>query len=913
MKPLSATNLATHFHLDCDLYLHNIYRPRGTEAKEPSELTKANFKRGLDWEQSCLLPFLDRVNLLLTVPSVPLDGNVLRANIEADDREHFFVAGIEFWPPQEFIQRFLDRGVEPVHFGVAKPDLLEITRTPLGVTWTVIDVKASKTVKAPHHVQIYFYSLCLSYILRNPYFRPTGYAAIWLPPAHGFDTNTIPSLQDLRSIRTDLLAPSLDEFLFHRLPEILSLPYGTVNWHLNHLCRACPFKPNCKQRAVEHGELGAMPNISLAQARTIRFLMAVPRKDSAATTDIEDLHLLLSDTAAIAASFPATLKRVKRMLAVQPISHSSPILEAARTKTIQVIPRCSFTCPRREDIAIVISLILDPSLSQEDIAYFCITVFSSISSLESKSVYGCGSLFITALSAILRDILSLNAIVQPLPLTQFYVFSAAEQDRLHAHLVHKALTSTSGSNEDLRLCIGALAQGASLLQTTFQPPLLSGALLAFMAKSHRSKSELQTCLERMDLPTSGTLPELRQRISDEIRRLQAEGVQTNGTNDQRAELGQLPRIVILKKQIEHLLALPIPGWWDLVDCAYTLLSPTSPYRDCPTDEDLFAMYNGSQCPEALHGRLDRRNKSIYAVLCDMQARVAESGTSLLVNDAKVLTAKFMDVCKNTVLRKLFFMQQLEVLAKLSDLWKARIEGCPDAPVLEYRETLRDVNGPKHVCYLVSGDVEMSAGQKEGNFYDYIITEDENIPGNIPIEALYNDLGFSGIRFPLSHYHRSKWTEQNPIVQQRLLVADLLDIRVDGNRTRVTLKTWGKSDAALVVGRHYRLSPRLVDFNTTKVLSTLLELDMQVTASRGDHGNIPFLRLVLEPGSFSNDPGFDQHGKELVVTETAAQDLMKNLANSHSIAGALVLKPSQQRAVHHILSNRLSILWGPPVI
>jgi hypothetical protein len=150
MGRLSATNLAAHHHLSCDLYLHNVYhRPQASHnlnAQDPSELAKANFERGLEWER-LLFSFLDRENLLLTIPPTPIDSDVLSANIEADDRDHFFVAGVAFWPPPALRQRFLDAGTDPVNFGLAKPDLLEISRTPLGITWKVVDAKASKAVK----------------------------------------------------------------------------------------------------------------------------------------------------------------------------------------------------------------------------------------------------------------------------------------------------------------------------------------------------------------------------------------------------------------------------------------------------------------------------------------------------------------------------------------------------------------------------------------------------------------------------------------------------------------------------------------------------------------------------------------------------------------------------------------------
>lgn len=262
---------------------------------------------------------------------------------------------------------------------------------------------------------------------------------------------------------------------------------------------------------------------------------------------------------------------------------------------------------------------------------------------------------IPTLVSILKQIFSLNETVRPVPLTQFYVFSAGEQAALQAHLINSALTSTAG--DDVRLCIGALAQGASLLQTTFQPLLLSGALLNFMAKGR--KAELQMYLDRMGLQvsTSGTVEQLRARIQEEIQRLQNEG--RSGDDDRRTELGQLPRVVVLKKELESLLALPVPGFWDLAECAFTLLPASSVDRKCPNDEDIFNAYkSSSEDREAFEDKLEQRNASIYAVLQNMRTRISSGGAKLLVNDAKKLTANFIDLCREENLRKLFFMQQV---------------------------------------------------------------------------------------------------------------------------------------------------------------------------------------------------------------------------------------------------------------
>jgi hypothetical protein len=209
--------------------------------------------------------------------------------------------------------------------------------------------------------------------------------------------------------------------------------------------------------------------------------------------------------------------------------------------------------------------------------------------------------------------------------------------------------------DDIRICIGTLAQGVSLLQTTLQPPVLSGALLAFLGKGNRTKAEYKACLQRMELPTEGTGQVLRKRIDKEIRRLQ-DGPTIPGTEDRQREFGQLQRVVVLKREIERQLALPVAGYWDLPECASTLLSFGT---DCPSDEEIFMAYRTVASDESLANLLVRRNRCIYSVLRSLRARVVSStGFSLFVNEGRELSTRSLDICREPHLRKLFFMQQV---------------------------------------------------------------------------------------------------------------------------------------------------------------------------------------------------------------------------------------------------------------
>lgn len=264
---------------------------------------------------------------------------------------------------------------------------------------------------------------------------------------------------------------------------------------------------------------------------------------------------------------------------------------------------------------------------------------------------------VPTLALTIRTILSFKEPDGSAPRTQFYVFSAAEHSALQRCLVDTALTlgpEQRSLHDDVRLCIGAVSEGASLLSTSFQPLVLSGALLDFLGKKGaRRKAELQMCLERLGLPTDGKVEELRLRIDDEVERLKREGGRSNDRSS-NMELGQLPRVVIVAREIERLLALPIPGFWDLPECSALMLFPES---RSPSDEEILLEYK-KENDTLLEGLLAKRNASIYKVIQNLRTRVASVPKTLLVNEARILSAEFMDVCKQEHLRKLFFMQQV---------------------------------------------------------------------------------------------------------------------------------------------------------------------------------------------------------------------------------------------------------------
>lgn len=150
-----------------------------------------------------------------------------------------------------------------------------------------------------------------------------------------------------------------------------------------------------------------------------------------------------------------------------------------------------------------------------------------------------------------------------------------------------------------------------------------------------------------------------------------------------------------------------------------------------------------------------------------------------------------------------------------------------------------------------------------------------------------------------------------------MVADVRNVFTDSDRlhTLVVLRTWGTAEMKFEEGAVYRLSPRLIDFNTTKVLSSLFEIDLSWGSEEyfydndyHPHRDVPFLQLVIEPNSL----GKIAAARQYVKTENDIQNLFHELEDlGNDVAGSLVLKVSQRTATQRILSNRLSVIWGPP--
>jgi len=195
------------------------------------------------------------------------------------------------------------------------------------------------------------------------------------------------------------------------------------------------------------------------------------------------------------------------------------------------------------------------------------------------------------------------------------------------------------------------------------------------------------------------------------------------------------------------------------------------------------------------------------------------------------------------------------------------------------------------------------------FCDKLLVKDvipESAPeGSIAVEALFDDLAVSGYIFPLNRFTKSVWDAQPAAVQEQFAMANTTDIKAVGRGTIVTLCIWGTWKISLE-GAQYLLSPRFIDFKTTRILSPLFEIDLWYKTDA--EVRAPYLQLIQEHLLFGCTPMSEMSLK----IEGDVQKLFRDLAGLGSeSAKPLVLKPYQHKAVQRMSTNWLSVIWDQP--
>ncbi|KAH6873749.1 hypothetical protein BKA70DRAFT_1129813 [Coprinopsis sp. MPI-PUGE-AT-0042] len=919
---LSVTDVVRYHHLQCDLFLRRIARSsfsknpnRKCIAAEPGgHVARPSIARGNEWERR-LMSWLSDNDYLLTIPSTPATSTSLSENILADERDHFFVAGVMLNPSNDMlVPRFSEYGEDPVGFRTMKLDLVEITREKGRIVWTVIDAKASELVKSTHQIQTYLYHICLGHFLQGPLFVPSGRVGVWLPPRNPSRAYPLASFSDIKKTSISSLAPSLDNFIFKILPRNLALAGEDVEWHLNPLCSDCEFENHCKADTVEKNRIGAIANLSRGEGRSLRRLIdgavdVIPGFKNIRSTDIEDLHVLVTKAECrtlLKTHMPMAFEDATAVLRIntEDCTHGtelkSLVLESVRRNTSMVIPQLSLTCPPSEDFTVIMSVLRDVSSTNELVKACYFNVYNNLISGDDPwfSLQGIGDDILSNMVLVLHRIKAYRSSPSSL---QFYVWSAAEAEAFQKYLRAVTDKRSGGAGSlrqgDLRQCIHTIAQGTEWACTPFSPPVLNHGLYHFLHRSAQSTGEMRGVLRRMESATQGSREELR----DRIRRYFAQG--------ERLEPLIAPSIVTVKIEAKRVLALPIPGRWDLAECYSALVSTPLRSVGLPLDTEIFESLEKGEM-SSVETCLALRTEMIHAVLRSLRALVQESAKPVFIATPRQFPQRHLNLCQQPYLRNLLSIQEHEAACRMQDLWSQRANNS-HAVIMEYMFPKGVGDDARDIFRLLSGDVEIGDG-----LHRHILVAENNASGDIPVEFIFDDLSLCGTHIPLSKEAGERWERFPSRVRDGIQIVDISEISAKGSH--VGMRIWKRSRKPLRKGQRYRLLTRLVDFTTHKILACLFEYDLRWSDGRmscserpveRDHQDIPFLQLITDPASLGKN-AMHQALRSLGEEIHSVYDRLLTSCGSPNI-NILSCKQSQYAAAQSVLSNRLTVVWGPP--
>ncbi|MDI6867241.1 bifunctional RecB family nuclease/DEAD/DEAH box helicase [Methanoculleus sp.] len=342
---LSPSLIGRFFYHDCERYLRYHATPEQERdaagippaAVETGPVTRALLEAGIRWEEEVVC---QRVAGRVLVPdgagpitdrsfSIEETFNLL-PNLTSGEAIYQTTIPVSV----HFLRGY---GLDPeVHrFAPCRPDLILMDdRGRL----QVIDIKASEELSISHRIQATLYALILDHalaLLGLDLRVDLDHAAIWL---HG---QTAPEPFDLHlNIRV------VEEFLRHRLPEILSRQAPDLAWHLTSRCESCEFYPYCRAGAGRTASVSLIPGLSTAARRYLR--EAVPPIET-----LPDLAEFLNDPKA-----EPYLDGCGSLAGER--EHLQAVVRALLSGEVVPLPARSHALPVHEDIAIILTLQSDP-------------------------------------------------------------------------------------------------------------------------------------------------------------------------------------------------------------------------------------------------------------------------------------------------------------------------------------------------------------------------------------------------------------------------------------------------------------------------------------------------------------------------------------------------------------------------
>ena len=339
-------------------------------------------------------------------------------------------------------------------------------------------------------------------------------------------------------------------------------------------------------------------------------------------------------------------------------------------------------------------------------------------------------------------------------------------------------------------------------------------------------------------------------------------------------------LVVLTREIRRLLALPVPFALHLPEVLAAIPSSRFTYRLDPSTlfwyeqsnalkSDAVVMAWHGKRPEAvdwIRREVSRRLLAASSVLDGLRERVKGS---LVRWPENFRFPRSWDVATPEISRLLFITQYESTMGarRVQELrsrpWPMRVRDGISIPLKKSEGNFWKVQNPLDLALF-----------EQSKAFGYLLVPDEDVGE----EA---QLGFDDLR-----YRDSPNPGKSGVCFARVLdeIADRTAGQVKGLVLDVA---YGREHPPFAEGDLAVLHPRFTDFTAARYVDRLLTLD-------GQPGNA-FIRLLRDPQGF--------------VAPIAEPDEV--VRGAERLAFDAGFTPSQARAFHRMMANRLTLIWGPP--
>ncbi|MCP4349085.1 MAG: AAA family ATPase [Desulfobacterales bacterium] len=342
-------------------------------------------------------------------------------------------------------------------------------------------------------------------------------------------------------------------------------------------------------------------------------------------------------------------------------------------------------------------------------------------------------------------------------------------------------------------------------------------------------------------------------------------------------------IIALTSIIRRLVALPLPLCLRLPEVAGMLPSPDFTFEFEPNDlfwfnlsntlksDAIFQAWNlgNTDAVEWIHDEIKRRLRATHSVIDGLREKVREK---LFAHPPRFFFPGSPDF-ENPELSRLAFIVRYESFMSAMKLRETRTLPWPERVSQGKSIPLKLEHGNR---WKVESEIDSASLDKANGFPNYIL-----VPAGEEGEQAqmaYNDYA----------HRKSVYPPKNSEVR----LAGIKNLDSDektGLATRLYLEVkYGKYQKCFSTGDKAVLHPRLTDFNSDRIISRIREID--------DLGTSDFFTLIKNPGKFAS---------KIRVKKESKNSALKA---AKKYAG---FTKSQNKAFRQFLTNRLTLVWGPP--